>query len=570
MELLERHFDTAFDAPDGIKKLRELILTLAMQGKLVPQNPKDQPASELLKEIEAEKKRLVKLGKIKDPKPLPPVNSEEMPYALPKGWEWVKLGNAMLKITDGTHHSPPNCDRGDFLYISAKNIKDEGVLLSNATYVTRDVHDEIYSRCNPEYGNILYIKDGATTGIVTINNLHEPFSMLSSVALLKQPQKVNNRYLFFVLKAPFFYEAMRSGMAGIAITRVTLNKLQEAVIPLAPYSEQSRIVAKIDELMARCDALEKLRAERDAKQLAVHKAAVRQLLNVADTDGHIQAREFLGQHFGELYTVKENVAELRKAILQLAVMGKLVPQDPNDPPASELLMQIEAEKKRLVKAGKIKVPNQLLPVSPEGMPYSLPKVWEWCRLEDVTIKIHYGYTASANHDAIGVRLLRITDIQDNSVNWESVPGCDAEKEEVQQYLLGEGDILIARTGGTIGKSYLVQGLNLDAVFASYLIRVIPSTHIDVNYLKRFMESPIYWSQLYAASSGTGQPNVNGTSLSQLIVPLPSPSEQHRIVAKIDQLMSMCDALEQQIDAARATQSALLNAMMAQYGGQRCA
>jgi type I restriction enzyme S subunit len=257
-------------------------------------------------------------------------------------------------------------------------------------------------------------------------------------------------------------------------------------------------------------------------------------------------------------------------ILQLAVMGKLVPQDPNDSPASVLLKQIDAEKKRLVKQGKIKEPNLLQSVSPEGVPYALPRGWEWCRLEDVTIKIHYGYTASADPDARSVRLLRITDIQDNSVNWESVPGCDAEKDQVQQYLLGEGDILIARTGGTIGKSYLVQGLRLDAVFASYLIRAIPSTHIDVSYLKRFMESPIYWSQLYAASSGTGQPNVNGTSLSQLIVPLPNVSEQRRIVAKIDQLMSLCNTLEQQIDAARETQSSLLRAMMAQYGGQRCA
>ena len=129
-QLLEQHFNTAFAAPDGIARLRELILTLAMQGKLVKQDPNDQPASELLQEMEAEKERLVKAGKIKKVKPLPPVKPEEVPYKLPQGWEWVRLGEAMLKITDGTHHSPPNSEAGDFLYISAKNIKDDGVLLA--------------------------------------------------------------------------------------------------------------------------------------------------------------------------------------------------------------------------------------------------------------------------------------------------------------------------------------------------------------------------------------------------------------------------------------------------------
>jgi type I restriction enzyme S subunit len=256
-QLLEQHFDIVFASPDGIKKLRELILALAMQGRLVPQDPNDQPASELLKEIEAEKQRLVKEGKIKAPKPLPAIKPEEMPYELPKGWEWVRLGDSMLKITDGTHHSPPNMVSGDFLYISAKNIKEDGVLLSNATYVTKEIHKEIYSRCDPEYGNILYIKDGATTGVVTINNLKEPFSMLSSVALLKQPMQINNRFLLFTLRSPFFYKEMRAGMTGVAITRVTLKKLQDALIPLPPLPEQHRIVAKIDQLMALCDTLER-------------------------------------------------------------------------------------------------------------------------------------------------------------------------------------------------------------------------------------------------------------------------------------------------------------------------
>jgi len=193
------------------------------------------------------------------------------------GWEWVRLGDAMVKITDGTHHSPPNNDTGDFLYISAKNIKEDGVLLSNATYVTEDVHNEIFSRCDPEYGNILYIKDGATTGIVTINNLKEPFSMLSSVALLKQPQQVDNRYLLFTLRSPFFYKEMRAGMTGVAITRVTLKKLHDAIVPLPPLPEQHRIVARIDQLMALCDTLEQQIDATTGKQTELLSAVMAQV-----------------------------------------------------------------------------------------------------------------------------------------------------------------------------------------------------------------------------------------------------------------------------------------------------
>jgi type I restriction enzyme S subunit len=249
------HFDMLFTNEASIDQLKQVILQLAVMGKLVPQDPNDEPASVLLEKIAEEKARLVKEGKIKKQNPLPKINEEEKPFQLPIGWEWVRLGRALKKITDGTHHSPLNGEKGEYLYISAKNIKSEGIMLSNATYVTREVHDEIYSRCDPEYGDLLYIKDGATTGIVTINNLKEPFSMLSSVALLKVPKGILNSYLLLSLRSPYFYNEMRAGMTGVAITRVTLNKLDNAIISIPSLAEQHRIVAKVDELMAICDQL---------------------------------------------------------------------------------------------------------------------------------------------------------------------------------------------------------------------------------------------------------------------------------------------------------------------------
>ena len=337
MDLLECHFDTAFDAPDGIKKLRELILTLAMQGKLVPQDPNDQPASELLKEIEAEKKRLVKQGKIKEPKALPSVSTEEIPYALPNGWEWVRLGTIGIV-------NPRN------------DINDDSTI---AGFIPMALIEDGYSgRHTFEQRKWEEIKKGFThiaNGDIGMAKITPCFENAKSCVFKELPNGIGAGttelhvfrnsfdslvpdFLLYYLKNPAFIAVAARKMTGSAgQKRVPTGFFLENPFPLPPLKEQSRIVSKIDELMARCDALEKLRAERDAKRLAVHSAAVRQLLNVADTDGHIQAREFLGQHFGELYTVKENVTELRKAILQLAVMGKLVPQNPTDPPASELL-----------------------------------------------------------------------------------------------------------------------------------------------------------------------------------------------------------------------------------------
>ena len=163
-------------------------------------------------------------------------------------------------------------------------------------------------------------------------------------------------------------------------------------------------------------------------------------------------------NFDLLADAPNGIPELRKMILQLAVQGKLVPQEEKDEDASILLTRIEEEKKRLIKEGKIKKQKALPPVNPDELPYDLPPQWAWTRMDSITEKVHYGYTASADHSQKRVRLLRITDIQNDSVDWDSVPGCQIDDKNIADYELGNGDILIARTGGTIGKSYLVTTL----------------------------------------------------------------------------------------------------------------
>ncbi len=251
-----------------LKKLLQQILQEAIEGKLTAdwrkKNSKlisgENHASKLLEKIKAEKERLIKEGKIKKEKPLAPNPGDEKPYDLPEGWVWCRLGEISAKITDGTHHSPINLASGKYKYITAKNIKNEGIDLTEITYVSSDVHKEIYMRCNPVKGDILYIKDGATTGIVTINNLDEEFSMLSSVALIKP--MINRTYLMYAMRSPLFYKNTRADMYGVAITRVTLEKIVNSILPIPPLSEQDAIVERLDKFMTMVDELEKQVTER--------------------------------------------------------------------------------------------------------------------------------------------------------------------------------------------------------------------------------------------------------------------------------------------------------------------
>lgn len=202
--------------------LRQKILEKAIRGELVPQLESEPPVEQI--------------GKLID----------KIPFFIPYKWKWIQLKHATTKITDGTHHSPPSSSKGDFLYITAKNIKSSGVDLVNVTYVSKDIHEEIFKRCNPEPGDVLFIKDGATTGVVTINNLEKPFSLLSSVALLKVKREILlPEFLVHVLRSQYTRELIARQMQGTGIPRVTLKKLKELWIPIPPLNEQYRISKKL-------------------------------------------------------------------------------------------------------------------------------------------------------------------------------------------------------------------------------------------------------------------------------------------------------------------------------------
>lgn len=254
--------------------------------------------------------------------------------------------------------------------------------------------------------------------------------------------------------------------------------------------------------------------------------------------------------------------KLRQKVLDLAIHGKLVKQDPNDEPASILLDRIRAEKARLVKEGKIKKSDLVeKPISEDEIPFEVPEGWEWERWGNISLSIQYGYNAPAEPSG-DIKMVRITDIQNNKVLWDSVPFCKISKEDIETYLLKPNDILFARTGGTVGKSFLVNEVPEPSIYAGYLIRTRYSNSLNPKYMKYFMESELYWSQLRDGTTSTAQPNCNGKTLSKMILPLPPLAEQHRIVKAVDDLFEQIDIIERSEnelqEAANKTRDKLLN------------
>jgi type I restriction enzyme S subunit len=561
--LLEQHFDTAFAAPDGVAKLRELILTLAMQGKLVAQDPNDSPASELLKEIEVDKKRQVKAGKIKKPKSLPAIDQSDAAYVLPQSWAWTHLGT-IGNIFNG---NSINAREKETKYTGANGLpyiatKDVGYGLDTLDYKNGIYIPESEEKFKIAHqGAVLICAEGGSAGKkcgITEQDICFGNKLFANELFGGIPSK----FILYLYLSPVFRESFSAAMTGI-IGGISIAKFLELPAPLPPLEEQHRIVARIDQLMALCDALEKQRKEREEMRLAVHAAAIKQLLDQPDSS----TWKFIQQHFGEIYAVKENVAELRKAILQLAVMGRLVPQDPNDPPASELLKEIEAEKQRLVKAGKIKMPKPLPAIKLEDTPYKLPQGWEWVRLGSICSYIQRGkgpsYVDISSHRVISQKCVRWYGL-------DLAPARYIDPTSLNKYesirFLKVGDLLWNSTGtGTIGRACIVpQELEGVKIVADSHVTVIRTIEVSQAFLWRWIQSPTIQDEIESSASGTtNQIELNTSTIINYLMPLPPLPEQHRIVARIDQLMALCDRLDQQIDAATGKQTELLNAVMAQ-------
>ncbi|MGH6743504.1 restriction endonuclease subunit S [Novosphingobium sp.] len=566
-EQLLAHYERIAEAPDAIARLRRFVLDLAVRGKLVVQDPANEPVSELLARIAMEKAELHRSGKIKKPKLPVEVLCAEEPYELPSSWKWVRLGDILTKLTDGTHHSPPNGPSGEYLYITAKNIKSGGVLLDNVTYVTREIHNEIYARCNPEPGDLLYIKDGATTGVVTVNNLDQPFSMLSSVALLKLPSCLCNRLVAEFLRSPFFYEQMRGFMNGMAITRVTLKRMEPAFFPVPPLAEQHRIVAKVDELMALCDRLEDARKEREAARDRLTAASLARL-NAPDPDPatFTTHARFALDSLTKLSSQHRQIAQWRATIIELATRGKLSLENANDTPPAKALEAINDARDALVHAKLLRREKPLTAVRKEEVPFQAPGSWLWTRLGEVALFTQYGTSLKAEQSTIGVPVLTMGNIQSGAVVPAKEKRISSQSSELPELYLKKFDLLYNRTNSPelVGKTGIYLGNDDCVTFASYLIRLrFVADHTDPHFINLAMNAPGFRSSQISPyiKQQTGQANVNGTAMKNMLIALPPIEEQRRIVAKVDELMALCGRLETCLATGDETRQRLLEAIL---------
>ena len=556
---LLQHFHRIAEAPDAVQRLRRFILDLAVRGKLVEQDPKDEPASELLKRIQAEKEQLFRDGKPRRPTEVSPIENGTVPFEIPGNWRWVRLIDVLAKLTDGTHHSPPNGETGDFMYVTAKNIKPEGVSLSGITSISGEIHRELFARCDPEKGDILYVKDGATTGVVTINDLDEPFSMLSSVALLKLPTGVYNRLLVAFLRSPFFYTQMRGFMKGAAITRVTLKRMSPALIPLPPLAEQHRIVAKVDELMALCDRLESAQAEQENRRDRLVAASLNRLNNGVDTDSFREHAGFHLRHLPRLTTRREHIQQLRQTILNLAVRGRLVPQEPKEEPVTALLQRIDQDRAITAKIDRRAETDEQELLADE-LCWEVPPSWRWRGVADLALFIDYRGKTPAKEGS-GVRLITAKNVRPGFINLEPEEFITEAtyKTWMTRGLPRAGDILFT-TEAPMGNAAVVR---LDEKFglAQRVINFRPYGRLDPDFLVLQILSQPFQAILDRTATGLTAKGIKAAKLKRLPLAVPPLAEQHRIVAKVDELMALCDRLQAQLTTTQTESRRLLEAVL---------
>ncbi|MCP3713865.1 restriction endonuclease subunit S [Paraburkholderia sp. CNPSo 3281] len=553
---LEAHFDAAFSAPSGTARLREMILTLAMQGKLVAQDASDEPASVLLEKITAEKTALVKAGKIRAPKPLPPIADSEKPHALPSGWEWARLAD-FADYNGRDNIEPSKIAKSTWLLDLEDIEKGTSRILYRAKYAEREskstksmfkAGDVLYGKLRP-YLDKVVVADGdgvCTTEIVPV---------VPSKAIAPE-------YLRWLLKRPGFLAHVNSLMYGVKMPRLGTDDAINSVHPLPPLAEQKRIVAKLDQMMAQCDELEKIRARQQEKRCATQAAALRQWLSADDAQVRARAQRFIAGHFEELHVSRESVAELRKAILQLAVMGRLVAQNASDEPASVLLGMIAAEKAALVKAGKIRAPKPLPPIAESEKPYALPSGWEWVRLQDLLAIVTDGDHQPPPKAIKGIPFLVIGNLNTGAV---VLDGCRFVPDSYYEALdwarkPTSGDVLYTVTGSFGITIPIVTSEKFCVQRHVAIFKTTSST--PTSYLIHFLRSAEALTYAEEIATGIAQKTVPLTGLRDMPIALPPLAEQTRIVAKLKDLMALCDALESRIDAAERKQSQLLEAVAA--------
>ena len=561
------HYEKIADAPDAIARLRRFILDLAVRGKLVPQDGNDEPASGLLKRIAKEKARLVKAGELRKPRDLDGGNELNEPFAIPATWRWIRLDAVGAIVGGGT---PPAADPANFtergggvpwltpadlggysdLYISrgSRDLTEQGSRVSSATVMPK--------------GTVLFTSR-APIGYVTI--AANPISTNQGFKSIIPYIEGCSRFIATAMKA--FAPEINAKAPGTTFKEVSGKIVASIPFPLPPLAEQHRIVAKVDELMGLCDRLEAARAGREAARDRLAAASLARL-NAPDPETFQADARFALDELPALTTRPDQIKALRQTILSLAVRGKLVPQDGSDEPASELLKRIAKERADLVKKKEIRREDALDPIQPAEMWFDVPASWVWSRIGGAFLFTQYGTSQKSSPLEKGVPVLTMGNVQDGLVVWNNEKRIPETSEDLPALYLRKFDLLYNRTNSAelVGKTGIYLGDDGVKTFASYLIRLRPSLlSSNPRFLNMAMNTPGFRETQIVPliKKQTGQANVNGTALKNMLIPLPPLAEQHRIVTKVDALMALCDRLEASLTAAATTRRRLLDALLAE-------
>jgi type I restriction enzyme S subunit len=537
-ERLLEHYEKIADAPDAIARLRRFILNLAVRGKLVPQDAADEPATELVKAIDAN--RRLTAGKARDD-----IAPKSAPFALPRGWAWSTLGSICSKTGSG---STPRGGKEVYVddgipFLRSQNVYDDGLRLSDVANIAPEVHQRMAGTAVRGSDLLLNITGGSMGRCCRVPDQFGEANISQHVAIIRPAIASMSRYLHALVMSPYFQAFIFDEQTGAGRGGLPKNRMDQITVALPPLAEQHRIVAKVDELMALCDQLEAARAAREATRDRLAAASLARL-NTPDPETFPEDARFALDALPALTTRPDQIKQLRQTILNLAVRGKLVPQDPQDEPANvKMAEDPDHDKSRLDS--------------------ELPSAWRWVRVENVADARLGKMLDKAKNAGRPYRYLRNTNVHWFDIRLDDLKSIPLSVAELDEYRLLKGDVLICEGGHGIGRTAVWRSDLQEVVFQKALHRVRPGPNLHPDFFAHccfvYYEAGIM--QTYF--TGVGIPHFTGRALSKLVFPLPPLAEQHRIVAKVHQVMALCDRLESSMSTADETRRKLLNALLAE-------
>jgi len=549
-------------APGGVARLRELILTLAVQGKLVPQDLQDEPASELLKKIRAEKDRLIAEGKIKRDKPLAEITEAEKPYGLPVGWEWVRLPEITYNLGQGAPTEK-------FTYIDVAAIDNEKGVVTEAAETVEAADAPSRARKNVTVGTVLYSTVRPyLKNIAIVEKDYAPRAIASTAFAIMHPHGgLHSKYLLHYLRSSVFTDFVSSKAVGIAYPAINDANFFEGVIALPPTKEQSRIVTRVEELMRLCDALE-AKGQLEAAQHAQLVSTLLGTLTSSETPEQLTENwQRIATHFDLLLDRPQAVDALEQTILQLAVRGMLVPQDLQDEPASELLKKIRIDKNRLIAECKIKRDKPLPLISDDEKPFALPQGWEWARVGSIGATQTGGTPASSKPEYFDGNFPFIGPGQITTGGKILPPEkFISERGRLESSVAEPGDVLMVCIGGSIGKCAA-------ASYATAFNQQINSIHpvlASSEYVLNAMSASEFMATIVGTATGSATPIISKGKWDLLLLPVPPLAEQSRIVNRVESLLRLCFELRQRMTASQSTQARLAEALVTDLPALHCA